>query len=85
MIAWIILGLVAGLLASRFASKTSKEIVLYPLLGVAGAAIGGYLFEMLSTTPPTAFVNIWSLLVSLCGAVALLVAYHAVRTRVFKA
>jgi uncharacterized membrane protein YeaQ/YmgE (transglycosylase-associated protein family) len=84
-IAWIVLGLAAGLLASRFGNKGSNEIIVYPLIGVAGAAIGGYGFEMLATSPPTAFISFWSLLLSLVGAVTLLVAYHAVRTRLFKA
>lgn len=84
-IAWIVLGLVAGFLASTFADKGKKEVVLYPLLGVVGAAIGGYSFGLLATESPTGFINIWSLLVALVGAVTLLVGYHAVRTRYFKA
>ena len=80
VIAWIVLGLVAGLLASRLANKGSREVLLYPLLGVAGAAIGGFSFELLATGGPrTPFVSIWSLLVSLVGAVTLLVAYRALR------
>lgn len=85
VIAWIVLGLAAGFLATQFARKGSKGVVLYPLAGIVGAAIGGYSFEMLGAgATTTGFINIWGLLVSLVGAVALLVVYHALRGRLFR-
>ena len=48
------------------------------VLGIIGAVVGGYLFNMFGATGVTG-VNIYSLLVAVIGAVFVLVAYHTVR------
>ena len=77
IIAWIILGLVAGFIASKLVNKTGEGLILDIVLGVVGAVIGGFLFNMLGASGVTG-LNIWSLLVAVIGAVVLLVLYHAV-------
>lgn len=77
IVAWIILGLVAGFIASKLVNKTGEGLILDIVLGVVGAVIGGFLFNMVGAAGVTG-LNIWSLLVAVIGAVVLLVLYHAV-------
>jgi len=47
-------------------------------LGILGALVGGWLFNLFGAAGVTGF-NLWSLLVAVIGAMALLVVYHAIR------
>ena len=78
---WILLGLVAGFLASHLVNHRGEGIVLDALLGVVGALIGGWLFEKFGHSGVTG-MNLHSILVSTIGAVVLLVVYHAIRRTV---
>jgi len=79
-ITWIVLGLVAGFIASKLVNKTGAGLLLDIVLGVAGSIVGGVLFQMGGATGVTG-LNIWSLLVSVIGAVVVLVGFHAIRRR----
>ena len=81
---WIVLGLVAGFIASKLVNKRGEGAVMDILLGVVGAVIGGWLFRALGSEGATGF-NLWSLLVALIGAIALLFIGHAVRRSVLRA
>jgi uncharacterized membrane protein YeaQ/YmgE (transglycosylase-associated protein family) len=78
-ILWIILGAVAGWLAS-LVMKTNREqgTIMDIVIGIVGAVIGGFLFETLGRPGVTGF-NIYSLLVAFVGAVILLAIVKAVR------
>lgn len=76
-IAWIILGLIAGFIASKIVNKEGQGFVLDIVLGVVGAIIGGIIFNAFGAAGVTGF-NLWSLLVAVIGAVVLLVIYHAI-------
>ncbi len=78
ILGWLVMGLIGGFIASKIVNKTGKGIVLDIALGIAGAFVGGFLFNLLGTAGVTGF-NLWSLLVSVVGAVVLLVVYHAIR------
>ena len=78
ILAWIVLGLIAGFIGSKLVNKTGEGIVLDIVLGIAGAVVGGYLFNMMGSAGVTG-LNIYSLFVAVVGAVVVLVAYHAVR------
>jgi uncharacterized membrane protein YeaQ/YmgE (transglycosylase-associated protein family) len=78
VIQWIVLGLVAGFLASKLVNKRGEGLLLDIVLGVFGAVIGGWIFRALGTAGATGF-NLWSLLVAFVGAVALLLIGHTVR------
>jgi len=78
---WILLGLVAGFLASHLVNHRGEGIVLDALLGVVGAMIGGWLFQRFGQTGVTG-MNFHSILVATVGAIVLLVVYHAIRRRV---
>jgi uncharacterized membrane protein YeaQ/YmgE (transglycosylase-associated protein family) len=78
ILAWIVLGFVAGFISSKIVNKTGEGFVLDIVLGIIGAVVGGYLFSMIGASGVTG-VNIYSLFVAVVGAVLVLVIYHAVR------
>jgi uncharacterized membrane protein YeaQ/YmgE (transglycosylase-associated protein family) len=78
ILAWIILGLIAGFIASKLVNKTGEGILLDIVLGIVGAVVGGYVFQMLGHSGLTG-LNIYSLLVAVIGAVLFLLIYHALR------
>jgi uncharacterized membrane protein YeaQ/YmgE (transglycosylase-associated protein family) len=71
-LAWLVVGAVAGWLAS-LVMKTNKRqgLLLDIVVGIVGALIGGFLFNQLGTAGVTGF-NIWSIFVAFTGAVVLL-------------
>jgi uncharacterized membrane protein YeaQ/YmgE (transglycosylase-associated protein family) len=79
-ISWLILGLLSGFIASKIVNKQGSGTFIDIVLGVIGAVVGGFLFHLVGATGVTGF-DAWSLLVSVVGAVVLLVAYHAVTRR----
>lgn len=67
---WIILGAIAGWLASLI-MRTNQGILLDIVVGIVGAMIGGFVFRLFGGAGVTGF-NPYSLLVALVGAVILL-------------
>jgi uncharacterized membrane protein YeaQ/YmgE (transglycosylase-associated protein family) len=80
VLAWIILGLLAGFIGSKLVNKSGEGLVLDIVLGVVGAVVGGFLFNQFGATGVTG-LNLYSLLVAVIGAVLVLVLYHAVVRR----
>jgi uncharacterized membrane protein YeaQ/YmgE (transglycosylase-associated protein family) len=80
VIAWIVFGLIAGFIASKIVNKSGEGAVLDIVLGVVGAVVGGFLFNLVGAAGVTGF-NIWSLVVSILGAIVLLGVYHAIAGR----
>jgi len=80
VIGWIILGLIAGFIASKIVNKTGLGFFLDLLLGIVGAIVGGVIFSALGARGITGF-NIYSMVVAVIGAVVVLVVYHLVRGR----
>jgi uncharacterized membrane protein YeaQ/YmgE (transglycosylase-associated protein family) len=80
IVAWIVLGLIAGFIASKLVNKTGEGMILDIVLGVVGALVGGFVFNFLGAAGVTGF-NLWSLFVAVIGAVVVLVAYHAIAGR----
>jgi uncharacterized membrane protein YeaQ/YmgE (transglycosylase-associated protein family) len=81
IIGWIILGLVAGFIASKIVNKQGEGFFLDIILGVIGAVVGGWLFGLFGETGVTGF-NLYSMFVAVVGAVIVLVAYHTIRQAV---
>ncbi len=75
-IAWIVLGLISGFIASKIVNKTGEGVLLDILLGVVGAFLGGWLFNEFGMAGVSG-LNLYSMLVAVVGAVLLLVIYHA--------
>jgi uncharacterized membrane protein YeaQ/YmgE (transglycosylase-associated protein family) len=80
IIAWIVLGLISGFIASKIVNKSGEGLVLDIVLGVVGAIVGGFLFTAFGATGVTG-LNLWSLLVSVLGACLTLGVYHAIARR----
>jgi uncharacterized membrane protein YeaQ/YmgE (transglycosylase-associated protein family) len=81
IIAWIILGLIAGFIASKIVNREGQGLILDIVLGVVGALVGGWIMAFFCHEGVTG-LNLYSILVAIGGAVVLLVAYHAVRRAV---
>ncbi len=77
IIAWLILGLIAGFIASKIVNRAGEGVVLDIVLGIVGAMVGGFLFTRFGASDVTG-LNLYSLFVSVIGAVIVLVIYHAV-------
>lgn len=75
---WLVLGLIAGYIASRLVNRRGQGLAMDIVLGIVGAVIGGWLFNTFGVTGVTGF-NLWSLLVAVVGAVVLLWVWHAIR------
>ncbi len=75
---WILLGLVAGLLASHIVNHRGEGIVLDVLLGVVGAIVGGWVFHVFGHIGVTG-LNLHSILVATVGAILFLIVYHTIR------
>ena len=80
IIGWLILGLIAGFIASKIVNRSGEGLLLDIVLGIIGAMVGGFLFTSLGAAPVTG-LNIYSMFVAVIGAVVVLVIYHAVMGR----
>jgi len=81
ILAWLILGLIAGFLGSKIVNKSGEGIFLDIVLGIIGAVVGGWLFARFGAAGVSG-LNLYSLLVAVVGSVVVLVLYHAVRRAV---
>jgi uncharacterized membrane protein YeaQ/YmgE (transglycosylase-associated protein family) len=77
IIAWIVVGLIAGFIGSKIVNKTGEGLVRDIILGIVGAFVGGWIFTAMGAAGVTG-VNIYSIFVAVIGAVVVLVAYHAI-------
>ena len=78
LLAWLLLGLVAGFIASHLVNHHGEGMVLDVLLGIVGAIIGGWVFHFFGATGVT-HLNLYSVIVAVSGSVLFLVVYHAIR------
>jgi uncharacterized membrane protein YeaQ/YmgE (transglycosylase-associated protein family) len=76
IIAWLVLGLIAGFIASKIVNRQGNQGLLMSLvIGVVGAEVGGWLFRLFGMSGVTG-LNLYSLLVAVLGATVLLFIYH---------
>lgn len=80
IIAWIILGLIAGFIGSKIVNRTGEGIIRDILLGIVGAFVGGFIVSLFGAQGVTG-LNLWSIIVAVIGAVVFLVLYHALFRR----
>jgi uncharacterized membrane protein YeaQ/YmgE (transglycosylase-associated protein family) len=80
ILAWIVLGLIAGFIASKLVNKTGEGMLMDIILGVVGAVVGGWLFHTFGM-PGVTGLNLYSLLVAVVGAAVFLLVYHALTRR----
>ena len=77
-LAWIVLGLIAGFIASKIVNKQGEGFLLDIILGIVGAVAGGWIFNAFGAHGGTG-VNLYSIVVAVLGAVVVLALYHALR------
>ena len=88
IISWIVVGLIAGWLAKMVVpGREAGGFLATTAIGIVGAVIGGWIWNMAFNAPGATGINIGSLFVAFVGSVVLLFVYHAVtknsnRTRV---
>jgi uncharacterized membrane protein YeaQ/YmgE (transglycosylase-associated protein family) len=80
ILAWIVLGLIAGFIASQVVNRHGGNLLLDIILGVVGAVVGGFLFNQFGAGGVSG-LNLYSMLVAVIGAVVVLVVYHAIAGR----
>jgi len=81
ILAWIILGLLSGFIASKIVNKAGEGVLLDIVLGIVGAIVGGLFFHLLGMRGVSG-LNLRSLIVAVVGAIFVLVVYHAFRRTV---
>lgn len=77
IIAWLILGLIAGFIGSKIVNSAGQGLVLNIVLGIVGAVVGGFLFSLVGAASVTG-LNLYSLIVAVIGSIVVLCLYHAV-------
>jgi uncharacterized membrane protein YeaQ/YmgE (transglycosylase-associated protein family) len=78
VVAWVLVGLIGGYLASRVVNKTGEGVFRDIILGIVGGIVGGIIFRMVGGHGVTGF-NLWSILVAFIGGVVVLLIYHGIR------
>jgi len=80
IIAWIVLGAIAGFLANMIVGGR-EGLIGTIVLGIVGAVVGGWLAgTFLNLKDPTG-INVESIIVSVVGAIIVLFVYRAVARR----
>lgn len=78
IIGWIILGGLAGWVASKITGTDASQGLLGNIIaGIVGGVVGGFVFNLLGGSGVTGF-NIYSFLVALAGAVIVLFIWRAI-------
>jgi len=78
IISWIILGAIAGWLASMVTKRNDRMgCITNIIVGIVGAAVGGWIFSLFGGEGVTGF-NLPSLLVAFIGAVIVLAAINLI-------
>jgi uncharacterized membrane protein YeaQ/YmgE (transglycosylase-associated protein family) len=78
ILAWIVLGLIAGFVGSKLVNRTGEGLIMDIVLGIVGAVVGGWLAGFLGLAGVSG-LNLYSILIAIAGAVVVLLVYHAIR------
>jgi len=80
IIAWLVVGLVAGWIGSMIVNRSGEGPLMDIILGIVGAFVGGFVFNMLGHSGVSG-INLYSIFVAVIGSVVVLVIYHAIFAR----
>jgi len=78
ILAWVVVGIIGGFIGSLIVNKRGQGIIGDLFLGVVGAVVAGWAFNRFGQAGVSG-INLYSILISALGAVAILVVYHALR------
>ena len=77
---WIVLGLIAGFIASKLVNRTGSGMIMDIVLGVVGAIVGGFISRQFGYGGVYG-LNLYSIVIAVIGAVVVLVVYRTVVKR----
>jgi uncharacterized membrane protein YeaQ/YmgE (transglycosylase-associated protein family) len=78
VIAWIVIGLIAGWIAAKL-TNAPHGLIRNLIVGLIGALVGGFLFEKLNVVVVSDFWG--NLITATIGAVVFLLIWQAIRRR----
>ncbi len=82
IISWIVFGLIAGVIAKLLMpGRDPGGCIVTTLLGIIGAFVGGFLYQIFTGKTYIAQFNIPSLIVAVIGAIILLLIYRLLTGR----
>ena len=82
IIGWLIIGALAGWIASMIAGTNARQgWFVNTVVGIVGAFIGGFLYNLLTGQTFTASFDVMAFVVATIGAIILLALYRAVAGR----
>lgn len=82
IVAWIFFGLIAGIIAKLLMpGRDPSGCIITMLLGIVGAFVGGFIFELLTGRPQVMRFDFGSLFVAILGAVLVLLIYRLIAGR----
>jgi uncharacterized membrane protein YeaQ/YmgE (transglycosylase-associated protein family) len=84
LVAWIVVGAIAGFLASEIMG-TREGLILMVVLGIVGAVVGGWIATDLLKISGVTGINLTSIVVASIGAIIVIAVYESLggRRRVF--
>src|SRR5438132_13812698 len=68
ILAWIVLGLIAGFISSLIVNRHGEGFLLDIVIGIIGAVIGGFIMSAVGGEGVSGF-NLYSILVAIGGAI----------------
>ena len=71
VLAWIVMGGLAGWVASLIMKKNGSGLILNIVIGIVGAFVGGFIKTQVCETGISVF-NVWRFLVAVGGAIIVL-------------
>ena len=80
LLSTIIVGLIAGYLASKV-MKTNTSLFTEMILGVVGGIVGGWLAQLLLGVDLMSGFNLTSILLALVGAIIVIAVYRLIKGR----
>ena len=80
LLAWLVVGAIAGFLASEIMG-TREGLVLMIVLGIVGAIVGGWVAADLFKIADVTGINLTSIVVAVVGAVIVIVLYRSLVSR----
>ena len=80
VIAWIVLGLIAGFIASKLVAGSGQGLLMDIVLGIVGAVVGGFISKQLGYGDINGF-TLYSIVIAVLGAIVVLLVYRAVAAR----
>ena len=81
IIAWLVLGLISGFIASKIVNKTGEGMIMDIVLGIVGAFVGGFVFSRFFGANGVTGFNLYSMFVAVIGAMIVLGLYHLIFRR----